>query len=125
MISYLAALGVRLIFGSCMRPGPRPMAVSEWLRSRCLYMDAAITHESYGPDTSTSDFLLLPPGIRLRDLDELIPSARCAHEDMRIDVSIDSVQPLDKARGMEDATHSTYFVNLSSFTKSHDLASCN
>lgn len=52
---------------------PLPYAVTEWVKTRYRYVVASTRHRLYGPDTSTSAFLLLPPEIRLRIWEELTP----------------------------------------------------
>ena len=52
---------------------PLPFAVTEWVKTRCLYYFTSTKHRLYGPDTSTSGFLLLPPEIRIRIWEELTP----------------------------------------------------
>lgn len=52
---------------------PRYFPVTHWVKTRCLYHFASTKHRLYGPDTSTSGFLLLPPEIRIRIWEELTP----------------------------------------------------
>ena len=65
-----------------------PVAVTEWVKIRYLYIVASTKHRLYGPDRTTSGFLLLSPEIRLRIWEELTLRDRCAREDTRVLVEV-------------------------------------
>ena len=78
-------------------------ALTEWVKCRYLYIIASIKHRLYKPDTSISSLLLLPPEIRLQIWEELVPRARCARGDTRVNVSVHGVKPGDRNFTIEDA----------------------
>ena len=53
--------------------GDVSLALTLWVRIRYSYITFSTKHRSYGPDSSSSGLLLLPPEIRLRIWDNLIP----------------------------------------------------
>ena len=57
------------------------VAFTEWMRIRYLYILASTKYRLYGPDTSKSRLLLLPPEIRYQIWKELIPREECARGD--------------------------------------------
>lgn len=78
--------GVLWIFMVATGVQTLPLSLKEWVETRYLYIIACIKHQLYGPDPSTSGFLLLPPEIRLRIWEKLIPRTRCVRGDTRITV---------------------------------------
>ena len=83
---HFTLFGVLWIFMVATGVCTLPLSLTEWVKVRYLYIIACIKHQLYGPDPSTSGFLLLPPEIRLRIWEELIPRTRCARGDTRITV---------------------------------------
>ena len=84
---HFTLFGVHWIFMVATGVRTLPLSLTEWVKTRYLYIGACIKHRLYGPDPSTSGFLLLPPEIRLRIWEELIPRTRCVRGDTRITVS--------------------------------------
>lgn len=78
--------GVLWIFMVATRVASLPLSLSEWVKTRYLYISAGIKHRLYGRNPSTSGLLLLPPEVRLQIWEELFPRTRCARGDTRITV---------------------------------------
>ena len=62
------------------------LASTEWLKTRYTCIVASCRHWLNGPELSNSRLLLLPPEIRLRIWEELVPRTRCARGDTRVTV---------------------------------------
>lgn len=81
-----------------------PLASTEWMKTRYSHILAPLERRSYGPDTSPSRLLLLPPEIRLQVWEELVPRARCARGDIRINIDLDAGGPWQRRAGIEGSS---------------------
>lgn len=68
--------------------------LTQWLKTRYAYIVTSTKTWIYGPDLSTSRLLLLPPEIRLRIWEALVPRTRCARGDTGI--TVEHVEMLNK-----------------------------
>lgn len=94
-ILHFTLFGVLWIFMVATGVCTLPLSLTEWVKTRYLYIGACIKHRLYGPDPSTSGFLLLPPEVRLLIWEELIPRTRCVRGDTRITVDCKEIENKD------------------------------